>query len=403
MIHSPRKLFVKTLLSLTIFFVFGCHAVIKEEVAGPEKTMKPVHFFYPEFKDDLDFDSLILAIERNIGYLKRLDAEKEFQYGPDRFTCWQLIESQEAFLRFISERPGPSRLNRELKKRFTIYKAAGRRGNHKVLFTGYYEPIFEANLTRDEAYKYPLYRKPKDLVSIDLSPFGEKYKGQRIIARFAGNRIVPYYSRSEIDKDKVLKDRGLELAWLKDPVDVALLQIQGSGRLRLSEDLSLPVGYEASNGRPYRSIAKYMLDKGFLTQEQMSMQAIRRYLADHPERTDEILNQNPSYVFFDVHQNGPLGNINVPLTAGRSLALDANLFPKGALAFIRCRKPVVNERGEITEWIDFSRFVLNQDTGGAIKGAGRADLFWGNGPYAEMAAGHLKHDGELYFLVKKSD
>ena len=116
---------------------------------------------------------------------------------------------------------------------------------------------------------------------------------------------------------------------------------------------------------------------------------------------NEVLNHNPSYVFFRILENGPLGNINIPITPGRSIALDAKLFPKGALAFISCQRPIVNDQGEITEWEKFSRFVLNQDTGGAIKGSGRADLFWGSGPYAEIAAGHLKHDGELYILIKK--
>jgi membrane-bound lytic murein transglycosylase A len=138
-----------------------------------------------------------------------------------------------------------------------------------------------------------------------------------------------------------------------------------------------------------------------MEKEDMSMQGIRRYLSEHPEIIDDVLNQNPSYIFFRTLENGPLGNINIPVTPERSLALDVRLFPKGALAFISCQKPIVNDQEEITGWRKFSRFVLNQDTGGAIKGAGRADLFWGSGPYAEIAAGHLKHDGELYILIKK--
>jgi membrane-bound lytic murein transglycosylase A len=144
-----------------------------------------------------------------------------------------------------------------------------------------------------------------------------------------------------------------------------------------------------------------MLEKGLLAREEISMQSIRWYLAEHPEIMEEVLNHNPSYVFFQASGNGPFGNIGVPLTAGRSLALDSRLFPKGALCFISCKKPVVNGRGEITGWTDFSRFVLNQDTGGAIKGSGRADLFWGSGRYAELAAGNMKHDGKLYILIKK--
>jgi membrane-bound lytic murein transglycosylase A len=144
-----------------------------------------------------------------------------------------------------------------------------------------------------------------------------------------------------------------------------------------------------------------MIEKRFLAREEMSMQAIRRYLTGKPEILDEVLNSNPSYVFFEQVDEGPLGSLGVLLTPGRSIALDSKIFPKGALGFISCRKPLVNDQGEILEWAEFSRFVLNQDTGGAIKGPGRADIFWGSGPYAELAAGHLQHEGELYILIKK--
>lgn len=144
-----------------------------------------------------------------------------------------------------------------------------------------------------------------------------------------------------------------------------------------------------------------MIQKGFLTREEMSMQAIRKYLTEHPEVLDETLNSNPSYIFFQQEAKGPLGNIGVPLTPGRSIALDSRIFPKGSLGFISSWKPIVNAEGDITGWTKFSRFVVNQDTGGAIKGAGRVDIFWGSGPYAELAAGHLKHEGNLYILIKK--
>ena len=131
------------------------------------------------------------------------------------------------------------------------------------------------------------------------------------------------------------------------------------------------------------------------------MQSIRHYLSEHPEILEEVLNHNPSYVFFRFIENGPFGNIDVPLTPGRSVALDSRIFPKGALCFISTEKPVINSSDEITDWTKFSRFVLNQDTGGAIKGAGRADVFWGSDSHAELAAGHMKHEGELYILIKK--
>jgi membrane-bound lytic murein transglycosylase A len=144
-----------------------------------------------------------------------------------------------------------------------------------------------------------------------------------------------------------------------------------------------------------------MIEKGFLAREEMSMQAIRKYLTGHPEVLDEVLNSNPSYVFFRQVGDGPLGSLGVLLTPGRSVALDSRIFPKGALGFISCQKPLINDHGYIVGWTKFSRFVLNQDSGGAIKGAGRADIFWGSGPYAEVTAGHLQHEGDLYVLIKK--
>jgi membrane-bound lytic murein transglycosylase A len=144
-----------------------------------------------------------------------------------------------------------------------------------------------------------------------------------------------------------------------------------------------------------------MIEKGFLMREEMSMQAVRKYLTKHPEVIEEVLNYNPSYVFFEEVEDGPLGSVGVLLTAGRSVALDPKVFPQGALGFISCQKPIVNAQGDIVRWAKFSRFVLNQDSGGAIKGAARADIFWGSGPYAELTAGHLQHDGVLYLLMKK--
>ena len=261
--------------------------------------------------------------------------------------------------------------------------------------------MYEGSLAPDETFRYPLYRPPDDLIRIDLSLFSEKFKGENIVARIEGKKVLPYYSRYQIEAERVLEGKGLEIAWLKDPLDVAFLHIQGSGRLRLPDGKDLLVHYQASNGRPYRSIGRYMIEKGFLAREEMSMQAIRKYLTENPEVLDEVLNYNPSYVFFRQVENGPLGSLGVLLTPGRSVALDSKIFPKGALGFISCQKPLVNDQGDIIGWTQFSRFVLNQDSGGAIKGAGRADIFWGSGPYAELTAGHLQHEGDLYILIKK--
>jgi len=203
---------------------------------------------------------------------------------------------------------------------------------------------------------------------------------------------------------KVLEKKNLEIAWLKDSLDVAILQIQGSGMIKLPTGEIIKVGYSASNGHPYKSMGRYMIDNGYITADNLSLQAIRSYIKQNPDIKDDILYYNPSYVFFRLLESGPLGNIGVPLTPGRSLAVDDRLFPKGALVYIRCQKPIMGKDGNITGWIPFSRFLLNQDTGGVIKGTGACRHFFGVvTPTGELAAGNLKHKGEMYFLVKKPD
>ena len=396
-----RRVLLILIVLLGVASVFGCYGSLRKEGQQPEEALREARTFFLKFQDDMDMDSLMQALRRNIEYLRRLAPETVFRYGPHEFTCQQVRESQEAFLSLISKGLDSDQLSREIKKKFRVYRASGRGGNGQVLFTGYYEPVYEGRLSPDETFRYPLYRSPDDLVRIDLSPFGEKFKGEAIVARIEGKKVLPYYSRSQIEMEGVLAGKGLEMLWLKDPLDVAFLHIQGSGRVRLIDDKELRVQYRSSNGRPYRSIGRYMMEKGFLTREGMSMQAIRKYLAENPGIRDEVLNYNPSYVFFRQTEVGPSGSIGVLLTSGRSVALDSKLFPKGGLGFISCRKPLVNDQGVITGWTKFSRFVLNQDTGGAIKGPGRADLFWGSGSYAELAAGNLQHDGVLYILIKK--
>lgn len=390
------------LLAASLILV-GCYPTLKKEAQKPQDALKKVRFFYPRFSDDLNYASLIGAIGRSLEYLDRLDPNETFYYGNQLYTARQVQDSLEAFIRLILENPDPKDLNKQIRENFFVYKATGRTRNRDVLFTGYFEPVYAGNLIPDESYAYPLYKKPDDLIKIDLSPFREEFEGKSIIAKIEGKSVTPYYSREEIETEKVLQGKNLEVAWLRNPLDVTFLQIQGSGRLNLPDGTAISVGYAAANGRPYRSIGGYMLDKGYLAKDEISMQTIRAYLSEHPEVLEEVLNYNPSYIFFDIKEKGPLGNINVILTPGRSIALDSGIFPKGALCFISTEKPVVDSEGKIKEWVDFSRFVMNQDTGGAIKGAGRVDLFWGSGEFAQLAAGNMKQEGDLYILIKKPE
>jgi membrane-bound lytic murein transglycosylase A len=195
----------------------------------------------------------------------------------------------------------------------------------------------------------------------------------------------------------------LEIAWVENPIDVFFLHIQGSGLIRLPDGRQLTVGYAAQNGWPYRSIGRLLIDNGKIPKEEMSMQSLRRYLSENPRERDEIFAYNESYVFFRVLESGPLGSLEVPVTAGRSIATDARLFPKGALAWIQTEVPVIDSTGRLTGWRPIARFVLNQDTGGAIRGLQRADLYFGAGQEPAGLAGYMNRPGRIFFLRLKQN
>jgi len=355
----------------------------------------------PEFTDDMTYDGLEHSLQKNLSYLQKIPIDRQFAFGKDRYTTEHMIRSVLYFMDFVQSRPPIDELNKFIRSNYIVYRSIGRNGNGEVLFTGYYEPHLRGSRFRSENYRFPIYARPQDLISIDLSLFKEKYAAEKIIARYTDQKVLPYYDRSEIDTGGALQGNTPVLAWVEDPVDVFFLQIQGSGKIYLDSGDVINVHYHTSNGRPYRSIGKLLIDEEKITVEEMSMQKIREYLNNHPDEIEEVFNYNPSYVFFKIEPDGPLGNINVKLTPGRSIALDYRIFPKAALCLIETEMPVVNSAGQIQSWQRFTRFAMNQDTGGAIRGPGRADIFWGNGPYAEIAAGHLKHTGKLYFLVLK--
>jgi len=392
-------------LSAWITGTTGCAVPVRSVTpgSGANVTMKVSPSQYPGFTDDLNFDGMRFAVEQSLAYLKTLPADRLFHFGNDTYQTLHLIASLNRFLNFIDQRPSAPELQTFITSHYHVYRSAGSDGEGRILFTGYYEPIYRGSRYKTKRFSVPVHARPRDLVSIDLSLFSADFKGRRIIGRNTGQRIVPYFDRNEIEASGVLAETADILAWLEDPVDLFFLQIQGSGKIYLADGSMLRVHYHTSNGRPYRSIGKRLIDTGKISRSNMSMQSIRSYLREHPEELRHILNYNPSYVFFKTETQGPLGCLNVPLTPGRSLAMDRRLFPPAALAFIQTRKPLTDADGHIDRWAAFSRFVLNQDTGGAIRGAGRADLFWGNGPYAEIAAGHMQHDGRLFFLVLKPE
>lgn len=357
---------------------------------------------YPDFTDDMAYDGLAHAIDASLSYLHRLPAERAFTFGRDQYSARHLVASLNHFRDFIQKKPGRAEVQPYIATHYRVYKSVGNGAERRVLFTGYYEPHMRGSLNKTDRYSHPVYAKPTDLVTIDLSMFAANTANQTLVGRVTGDRFVPYFDRDEIDTGS-LAGKAAPIAWVADPVDLFFLHIQGSGKIYLDSGRVLNVHYHISNGKPYRSIGKLLIDQGKIPRAEMSMQAIRAYLRLHPEERANVFSYNPSYVFFKTESDGPLGCLAVKLTPGRSLAVDRRIFPMTALSFIQTQKPLLDGNGAITEWTDCSRFVLNQDTGGAIRGPGRGDLFWGNGPYAEMAAGHMQHPGQLYFLILKPE
>ena len=390
------------------FSIALCIAVLlascaKAPVTRPELALEQVGWWRAGLSaDDLDFRGLGDAARQSMEYYKKLPPETGLTFGPRRVTAAEMTLTLQNFL-LIAENTSltPEQKVDRIKDEFELFRAAGSNGRGKVLFTGYYEPVISCRKTADATYQYPLYKRPEDILEIDLAQFGENFGKDRIFGRLTGRKVVPYYSRHEIDQQRALGGKGLEALWCADLVDIYLVQVQGSGRADLGNGEVVGILYDGQNGRPYRSIGKYLIDIGAIPKEEMSMPAIREFLRAHPDELFAILNQNPSYVFFRVENRPAVGNIGVPLTPGRSIATDARLFPKGALALVRTEKPVIGDDGKVKEWTGFTRFVLNQDTGGAIRGAGRVDLFWGQGREAELSAGYMQQEGKLFFLLQK--
>jgi membrane-bound lytic murein transglycosylase A len=388
------------LICIALLSLLAC--VSPAPVTRPEDALKEISWWRAKApNDDREFADVATAVRRSLEYYKKLPRGTSFSFGPDRVSVQDMTVTLQDFLLIVENNSlTPEQRVKQIKQEFTLYRSVGSNNSGKVLFTGYYEPKLSCRLEEDEVYKYPLYKRPEDIIEVDLTQFGNGFPKNKLFGRLDGKRVIPYFSREEIDQKNVLADQDLEILWCSDIVDIYFLQVQGSGKADLGDGNIVSILYDGQNGRPYKSIGKYLLDRGVIPKEAMSMQLIRQYLRDNPEQLASILDQNPSYVFFRMDRGPSVGNIGVPLTSGRSIATDSRLFPKGALAIISTTKPVV-EDGAIKQWIPFTRFVVNQDTGGAIKGPGRVDLFWGEGPEAELRAGSMQQEGELYFLVRK--
>jgi membrane-bound lytic murein transglycosylase A len=390
-IRSP---FIPILLFLAALTAAGTWLLLRPAPpAAPEEpalVLEPVPYTRLKGWDVDDQSGAMAAFLRSCASLLKQPADKPMDGDGFAGTVgdWQ-PDCQAA----AAVRPGdPIAARRFFEDRFTPFAVlAG--GDPQGLFTGYYAPIVEGSRSRDDRHTVPLYKVPPELVMVDLGLFRPGLKGERIAGKLEGNRLVPFASRAEI-VGGALAGRGLEIMWLKDPVDAFFLQIQGSGLVRLPDGGLVRLGYAAQNGHPYTAVGRILIQRGDVPREEMSMQRIRAWIAANPAKGAALMDENASYVFFEEQQaDGAVGALGVPLTGGRSLAVDRKHLPLGAPVWLEAR----GEDGAR----HLSRLVVAQDTGGAIRGIVRGDFYWGEGDKAEAAAGAMKDTGRYYVLLPR--
>jgi len=293
--------------------------------------------------------------------------------------------------------PSDEEARRFLEEQFVPWRVANPDGALDGLVTGYYEPLLRGSRTKSAPFVYPIYGPPDDLLTIDLSATNPELRGIRLRGRVEGKRVVPYYSRAEIARGTA-PVAGKEILWVDDPVEAFFLQVQGSGRVQLANGQTLRVGYADQNGHPFQSIGRFLVDRGELKLGETSMQSIKTWAAANPQRVEDLLDQNPSFVFFRElpladPTSGPIGAFGVPLLAGRSIAVDTRYVTLGAPVFLATTFPASTT--------PMTRLVLAQDSGGAIRNPVRADFFWGSGAEAGAQAGRTRQQGRMWVLLPK--
>ncbi len=338
-------------------------------------------------------DLLLAAIDRSLGWF---DAPSSRRFFPlDGVTHDRARASLVAMRRLLTAGSTPQRFQAEVERLFDIYESVGYDGRGTVLFTGYYAPVFAASDTPTGPFQHPLYRRPADLATDELT-------GEPLGRRLADGSIVPYPTRREIEASGMLA--GNELVWLDSPLAVYIVHINGSAKLRVQQPGGEPevlfVGYAGKTDRPYKGLGQSMVEAGLVGADELSLSAIKRVYERDPQRVVELIRDNESYVFFAEYDGGrwPAGSLGVPVTARRTLATDKKIYPRGGVVLV--------DTMEVTFTGQRSRFLqlmLDQDTGGAIQAPGRADIFMGIGAGAEILAGGQYAEGGLYYLFLKPE
>jgi membrane-bound lytic murein transglycosylase A len=399
---------IKTLLSVTGIVAFSVSSIVYARSIAYQKIQDVLVRLnaqeIPDFIDDGHLQGLRQALQNSLDYYQTLPSNTPFLFGNDLYQAKDLIQSLKILNEFLESKPTPEQFNRFIKKHFLVYRSNGVEGKDKITFSAYYVPTLEASLVQDPIYRYPLYARPPELVDVYLEKFDPKKRGERIVGQVQGPELIPYFTRAQIDSEGLLRGRALEIAWAKNPVDIFLLQIQGSGRIETPEGIPYHIRYAGDNGLPYHSLGQYLIENDRIPKAEFNRERMVAYLnSQSEEKRQEILNTNPRYIFFDIGPitNPILGSLLVPLTAERSIASDPKFYPPGALAWISTQQPQWDADGNRVGTEPLSRFVMNQDEGGAIKGTGRIDFFAGQGIKAQKKAETLWYTGELYFFIKK--
>lgn len=332
-----------------------------------------------------DKQALLKAVDYSLRYLQSNEAREKYRrYPVPGVTLYRVQRSLQRFRQLLVESRSAAELQAAVRREFTFYQAAGQDGQGTVAFTGYFEPTYSASRVPTAEYRYPLYRLPAN--------FQQWPQAHPTRLRLEGADGL------QASKGPL---RGLELVWLRDRLQAFLIQVQGSARLQLTDGGTMTVGFAGKTSQPYNSVGKELVKDGKFTLEELTLPKLLQYFQDHPAELSRYLPRNPSFVFFrETNGAAATGSLGAPVTAERSIATDKSLMPPGALALIHTSLPCRQANGEYAYPI-VSRYVLDQDTGSAIKGAGRVDVFMGTGIEAGNRAGLMNSTGQLYYLLLK--
>ncbi len=396
----PRGRGSVALSAVLIFAALWLAACERRPAEGPAETLPdrltltPVSFAdLPGWSDDTLSEALP-ALQRSCGRLAGVPDDRELgPQGPAGPVAGTVADWRAACAALDSVPGGDAALRSSLERHFSPL-AVGNNRQTTGVFTGYYEAELRGALTPDERHRWPLYAKPPDLVTADLGSFRADLEGIRLFGRVEDGRLVPYRDRAEIE-DGALAGQGLELVWADDPVDTFFLHIQGSGRVILEDGRVVRIGFAATNGLPFTAVGQVLLDEGKVAPGEASVQHIHDWLRANPEEAHEVMRRNRRFTFFRIIEGeGPIGGHGVPLTPGRSLAVDPAFIPLGAPIWLDTNWPGSDA--------PLRRLMVAQDIGGAIKGPVRGDFFWGYGDEALHYAGRMKQMGRYFLLLPKS-